>query len=53
VAQLYHVQGLYQDQIGRQLGVSRSKVSRTLLQLRPDLIDTATTTRDHQGAACR
>src|SRR3954470_23172704 len=30
VAQLYHLQGLNQDQIGRQLGVSRSKVSRML-----------------------
>src|SRR3954470_6643445 len=34
VAQLYHVQGLNQDQIGRQLGVSRSKVSRMLKEAR-------------------
>src|SRR5215217_2895989 len=34
VAQLYHLQGLNQDQIGRQLGVSRSKVSRMLKEAR-------------------
>lgn len=34
VAQLYHVQGLNQDQIGRQLGLSRSKVSRLLKEAR-------------------
>ncbi len=34
VAQMYHVQGLNQDQIGRQLGVSRSKVSRMLKEAR-------------------
>jgi deoxyribonucleoside regulator len=34
VAQLYHLQGLNQDQIGRQLGVSRSKVSRMLREAR-------------------
>ena len=34
VAQLYHLQGLNQDQIGRQLGVSRSKVSRMLKDAR-------------------
>jgi deoxyribonucleoside regulator len=34
VAQLYHVQGLNQDQIGRQVGVSRSKVSRMLKEAR-------------------
>jgi deoxyribonucleoside regulator len=34
VAQLYHVQGLNQDQIGRQLGVSRSRVSRMLKDAR-------------------
>src|SRR4051794_12563885 len=33
-AQLYHVQGLNQDQIGRRLGVSRSKVSRMLKDAR-------------------
>jgi DNA-binding transcriptional regulator LsrR (DeoR family) len=35
VAQLYHLQGLNQDQIGRQLGVSRSKVSRMLKKAAP------------------
>jgi DNA-binding transcriptional regulator LsrR (DeoR family) len=34
VAQLYHLQGLNQDQIGRQVGVSRSKVSRMLKEAR-------------------
>lgn len=34
VAQLYHLQGLNQDQIARQLGVSRSKVSRMLKEAR-------------------
>jgi deoxyribonucleoside regulator len=34
VAQLYHLKGLNQDQIGRQLGVSRSKVSRMLKEAR-------------------
>ena len=34
VAQLYHLQGLNQDQIGRRLGVSRSKVSRMLKEAR-------------------
>lgn len=34
VAQLYHLQGQNQDQIGRQLGVSRSKVSRMLKEAR-------------------
>jgi deoxyribonucleoside regulator len=34
VAQLYHLQSLNQDQIGRQLGVSRSKVSRMLKEAR-------------------
>src|SRR3954451_9486605 len=34
VAQLYYLQGLNQDQIGRQLGVSRSKVSRMLKEAR-------------------
>jgi len=34
VAQLYHLQGLNQDRIGRQLGVSRSKVSRMLKEAR-------------------
>ncbi len=34
VAQMYHVQGLNQDQLGRQLGVSRSKVSRMLKEAR-------------------
>jgi deoxyribonucleoside regulator len=34
VVQLYHLQGLNQDQIGRQLGVSRSKVSRMLKEAR-------------------
>ena len=34
VAQLYHLHGLNQDQIGRQLGVSRSKVSRMLKEAR-------------------
>jgi deoxyribonucleoside regulator len=34
VAQLYHLQGLNQDQVGRQLGVSRSKVSRMLKEAR-------------------
>jgi DNA-binding transcriptional regulator LsrR (DeoR family) len=34
VAQLYHLQGLNQDHIGRQLGVSRSKVSRMLKEAR-------------------
>jgi deoxyribonucleoside regulator len=34
VAQLYHLQGLNQDQIGRQLGLSRSKVSRMLKEAR-------------------
>jgi DNA-binding transcriptional regulator LsrR (DeoR family) len=34
MAQLYHLQGLNQDQIGRQLGVSRSKVSRMLKEAR-------------------
>jgi len=34
VAQLYHLQGLNQDQIRRQLGVSRSKVSRMLKEAR-------------------
>jgi DNA-binding transcriptional regulator LsrR (DeoR family) len=34
VAQLYHLQGLNQDQIGRQLSVSRSKVSRMLKEAR-------------------
>ena len=34
VAQLYHLQGLNQDLIGRQLGVSRSKVSRMLKEAR-------------------
>ena len=33
-AQLYHFQGLNQDQIGRQVGVSRSKVSRMLKEAR-------------------
>jgi deoxyribonucleoside regulator len=34
VAQLYHLQGFNQDQIGRQVGVSRSKVSRMLKEAR-------------------
>ena len=34
VAQLYHLQGLNQDQIGRQCGVSRSRVSRMLKEAR-------------------
>jgi deoxyribonucleoside regulator len=34
IAQLYHLQGLNQDQIGRQVGVSRSKVSRMLKEAR-------------------
>jgi deoxyribonucleoside regulator len=34
VAQLYHLQGLNQDQISRQVGVSRSKVSRMLKEAR-------------------
>ena len=34
VAQMYHLQGLNQDQIGRQIGVSRSKVSRLLKEAR-------------------
>jgi deoxyribonucleoside regulator len=34
VAQLYHLQGLNQDQIGRQVGISRSKVSRMLKEAR-------------------
>jgi len=34
VAQLYHLQGLNQDQIGHQVGVSRSKVSRMLKEAR-------------------
>jgi DNA-binding transcriptional regulator LsrR (DeoR family) len=34
VAQLYHLQGLNQDQIGRQLGVSRTRVSRMLKEAR-------------------
>jgi len=34
VAQLYHLQGLNQDQIARQVGVSRSKVSRMLKEAR-------------------
>ena len=34
VAQLYHFQGRNQDQIGRQLGVSRSRVSRLLKEAR-------------------
>jgi DNA-binding transcriptional regulator LsrR (DeoR family) len=34
VAQLYHLQGLNQDQIARQVGVSRSKVSRMVKEAR-------------------
>jgi DNA-binding transcriptional regulator LsrR (DeoR family) len=34
VAQLYHLQGLNQDHIARQVGVSRSKVSRMLKEAR-------------------
>src|SRR3954471_18523332 len=34
VAQLYHLQGQNQDQIARQFGVSRSKVSRMLKEAR-------------------
>lgn len=34
VAQLYHLQGLNQDEIGRRVGVSRSKVSRMLKEAR-------------------
>ena len=34
MARLYHLHGLSQDQIGRQLGVSRSKVSRMLKEAR-------------------
>jgi DNA-binding transcriptional regulator LsrR (DeoR family) len=34
VAQLYHLEGLNQDEIARQVGVSRSKVSRMLKEAR-------------------